>query len=153
MSARRRRGTTLVELMVYLGLISSAMVVLVGLEAMARRSLALQQALIDIELDASTLLGAVRRDVEAARRLELDRGALVVVRHDGVTVRYEAGQRVEGERRVDHPRNAELRVTLDAAPGGPPLVVVEAVFAEQGGAGAVRRAFRRVAAPRGELTP
>ncbi|MCO5165708.1 MAG: hypothetical protein M9894_04990 [Planctomycetes bacterium] len=158
MSTRaRRRGTTLVELMVYLGLISSGMVVLVGLEAMAQRSLALQQALIDLDLEASGLLGALRRDVEAARRLEVERGALVLVRHDGVAVRYEAGLRVEapgaGERRVAYPRNAELRVALDAALEGPPVVTVEAVFVDQGRAGPVRRAHRRVAAPRGELTP
>lgn len=139
----------------YLGLLTSGLAVVAGLELGAQRALAMQQGLIDIELEASGLLGALRRDVEAARSLELGPGALVVVRHDGRRVRYEQGLRVEswdgGERRRTFRLHTELQVSLEGAPGGRPLVVVEATFAQRGAYGLVRRAYRRTASPRGEL--
>lgn len=161
MTARRvrssRRGTTLVELLVYLGLLTSGMTVLMGIELSSQRALALQQALIDIELDASGLLGALRRDVEGARRLELGPDALTVVRHDGRRVSYEKGARVEvwdgGERRQAFRTHTELRVSLDGALEGRPVVVVEATFARRGTYGLATRTYRRTASPRGELNP
>lgn len=153
--SRSRRGLTLVELIVYLGLLTTGVTVLMGIEMGAQRALALQQALIDVELEASGLLGALRRDVEAARRLEVGREALVVVRHDGRRVSYEKGARVEawegGERRQGFASNAELRVSLDGAPEERPVVVVEATFERRGAYGQVRRTYRRTASPRGEL--
>lgn len=158
MSARRqrRRGTTFVELLVYIGLLTSGMLVLGGLELAAQRALTMQQALIDIDLESIGLLGALRRDVEAARRLELDPAALVVERHDGATVRYERGARVESRpgaepRREPFPTNSDLRVSLESALGGKPLVVVEATFRRETRDGAVSRSYRRVASPRGEV--
>lgn len=156
--ARARRGTTLVELLVYIGLLTSGLLVLGGLELGAQRALSLQQGLIDVELESIAMLGALRRDVEAARRLELDPKALVVERHDGRTIRYEAGARLESTagappRRDPFPTNSDLRVSLEAALTGKPLVVVEATFTSKGPHGAVTRSFRRVAAPRGEVGP
>lgn len=154
---RGRRGTTLIELLVYLGLLTSGLTVIMGLELGAQRALSLQQALIDVEHDASNLLGSLRRDVEAARRLELDGHALAVVRHDGRQVRYEPGVRVEtwegGERRDAFARAGELRFTLEAGPDGPPVVIVEATFSQRGAFGLVHRSYRRSASPRGELGP
>ncbi len=152
---RGRRGTTLVELAVYLGLLTSGLTVLAGLELGAQRALGVQQALIDIELESGALLGALRRDVEAASRLELGPDVLEVVRHDGRRVRYEQGARIEtgpdGERRQGYGRHTALRVSLEGTAGGRPLVIVEATFTQRGAYGRVERTYRRTASPRGEL--
>lgn len=160
MSRRRQTGTTLVELLVYVGLLTSGLLVLGGLELGAQRALGLQQGLIDVEFQSLGLLGALRRDVEAARRLALDPKALVVERHDGVSIRYEAGARIETApslgatpRRDAFPTNTDLRISLEGALTGKPLVIVEATFTSKGQHGAVTRSFRRVAAPRGEVGP
>lgn len=149
----RRRGTTFVELLLYMGLLTSGMVVLVGIEAGAARALSLQQALLDVELEQAQLLGALRRDVEAARRLEVDRAALVVHRLDGRVVRYEAGARVESggglaaERRDLFRHNTGLTISVE--PGA--LVVADATFTARGSFGVVERAFRRSASPRARV--
>jgi hypothetical protein len=153
----RRRGTTMIELLVYMGLLTSGMLVLLGIEAGASRALALQQALLDVELESGQLLGQLRRDVEAAARLEVDRDALVVHRQDGRTVRYVAGARVESgaglqsERREAYRHNTALTVSLEGSPGGGPLVIADAAFVVQGTFGKVERAFRRSAAPRARV--
>jgi hypothetical protein len=153
----RRRGATLAELLVYLGLLSAGLLVIGGLEQGARRALTLQQSLIDIDMQATTMLGGLRRDVESARRLEVDRDALVVQRQDGRSVRYERGKRTESGGGLGagvtqtFALNAALRITLEAPPGAAPLVVVEATFTAPGREGKVERTFRRTAAPRAEV--
>lgn len=150
-----RRGVTLVELMVYLALVTAGVMTLGAIEVGAHRALALQEALIAIDLESATLLGALRLDVESARRVALDRDALVVERLDGKTVRYQAGVRVEsgadGERRTAYPSNSALGVTIEAGLDGPPLVRVEATFRRGGAAGTITRVHRRTAAPRREV--
>lgn len=151
-----RRGFTLVELMVYLALVTAGVMTLGAIEVGAHRALALQEALIAIDLESATLLGALRLDVENARRVALDQDALVVERLDGRTVRYQAGSRVESgvggaERRTDYPTNSALRVSIEAGLDGVPLVRVEGTFRRAGAAGAITRVHRRSAAPRREV--
>lgn len=157
--AGRRRGTTFAELLVYIGLLTTGLLVIGGLEQAAQRALQLEQGLIDIEMQAAGLLGSLRRDVEAARRLELDRGVLRIERQDGRLVRYEARRRVESggalpaERVEEFPLNEALAVSFEAEgpPGAARLVVVEATFVSRGRDGKLERKFRRTAAPRAEV--
>lgn len=152
----RRRGTTFAELLVYIGLLTTGVVVIAGLELGARRALTLQQALIDIEMQSAGMLGALRRDVEAARSVEVGERELLVHRQDGRDVRYEPGRRTEtggglAVPRSDlYPLNDELGVSLEAPPGAPPLVVIAATFTARGHEGAIKRTFRRTASPRVE---
>ncbi len=153
----RRRGFTLVELMVYLALVTAGVLTLLSIEMGAHRALALQEALIAIDLESATLLGALRVDVEASRRLAVDEDALVVERFDGRTVRYEAGARIESgggapERRTVYATNSALAVTLEAGLDGAPILRVEATFRREGAAGEVSRVLRRTAAPRREVS-
>jgi hypothetical protein len=155
----RRRGTTFAELLVYMGLLTAGLLVVGGLEQMAGRTLQLEQALIDIEMQAAGLLGAVRLDVARARRLELDAGALVIERHDGRRVRYDAGRRTESggalpaERVEAFPLNTALAVSyeVEGPPGASPILVVDATFTSRGRDGKVERTFRRTASPRAEV--
>ncbi len=152
-----RRGFTLVELMVYLALVTAGVMTLGAIEVGAHRALALQEALIAIDLQSATLLGALRLDVENARRVAVDEDALVVERSDGKTVRYQAGSRVESggdapERRTTYPTNSGLGVSIEAGLDGVPLVRVEATFRRDGAAGTITRVHRRTAAPRREVS-
>lgn len=154
--ARGRRGFTLIELLVYLSLVTAGLVVLGSIEVGAQRALELQEALIDVELTSDELLGALRLDVEASRRLELDRSALVVHRADGRTIRYEAGARTEtsaggAPHRRAFAANVKLEVTLDAGPGQVPVVTVKGTFVRTGRFGEVKRVLHRSAAPRREV--
>jgi type II secretory pathway pseudopilin PulG len=152
----RRRGFTMIELLVYLALATAGLLVLGSIEIGAQRALELQEALIDVELAADELLGALRLDVESSRRLELDRSALVVHRADGKVIRYEAGSRTETPQggkpqRRAFAANVKLEVTLDAGPGQVPVVTVTGTFVRGGRFGEVRRVLRRSAAPRREV--
>ncbi|RMG15502.1 MAG: hypothetical protein D6731_08235 [Planctomycetota bacterium] len=145
----RRRGFTLVELAVYLGLVATALTVFAGVEVTAQRAISLQGALIDVERQANEFLGALRGDVEAARRLDLRAAGseLLVERCDGSTVIYRSGERVvlspKGSRERDrYPLMRSLRVVR--TPAG---VRAEALLAR----GAVRRRFLRGATPRLEV--
>ncbi len=120
----RRRGFTLVELMVYLALVTAGVLTLLSIEMGAHRALALQEALIAIDLESATLLGALRVDVEASRRLAVDEDALVVERFDGRTVRYEAGARIESgggapERRTVYATNSASPACTRCSHEGP----------------------------------
>ena len=161
MSGPRRsggaRGFTLVELMVYLALVTAGVMTLGAIEVGAHRALALQEALIAIDLESATLLGALRLDVENGRRVAIDEDALVVERSDGKTVRYQAGARIESgggaaERRTTYPSNSALAVSIEAGLDGVPLVRVAATFSRGGAAGTITRVHRRTVAPRREVS-
>jgi hypothetical protein len=147
---RRRRGFTLAELAVYMGLVATGVMVFAGIELSAQRSIAIQGTLLDMSTQANTYLGALRRDVEAARsvRIQADGRELLVQRPDGSTVLYRAGLRIElgadGKQRARERYRLliELRIRRPS-PSGPQLIA-EARFAR----GEVERTFRRSAAQR-----
>lgn len=154
--SRRGGGFTLVELMVYLALVTAGVLTLGAIEVGAHRALALQEALIAIDLESAALLGALRVDVESARRVSVEADVLVVERLDGKTVRYAAGSRVESgggapARTTEYVTNSALAVTLEGGLDGLPLVRVEATFRRGGTAGTISRVLRRTAAPRREV--
>ena len=64
----RRRGFTLIELVVYLGLVATALLVFGGIEVSAHRNLAVQSALIDMENQSASYLGALRPPLAATQR-------------------------------------------------------------------------------------
>ncbi len=148
--ARGARGFTLVELMVYLALVVGGLVIVGGLAISAQRTVALQQALIDVDLEATRYLGALRRDVEASRSLELAEGRLSVVRLDGVLVVYGRSTRVEigvdGAElgREGYRHLTEVTFTREGQ-GVVAEVVAQATF---GWRDAVTKRFRRAALPR-----
>ena len=146
---RARRGFTLVELMVTLTLVVGALVVVGGIELGAQRSVALQQALLDMQRQAGLYLARVRRDVEQARTLELQPERLRVVRLDGVEVVYVAGERREREQVERFGSIEELAVSSGAV--AEEVVVTIRCAAPLGRADVVRREFRRVATPRGAI--
>jgi len=150
---RRRGGFTLVELMLYVGLATVGLLFLGSLELAAHRSVMVQQALIDIQIQADGFLGQLRRDVEMARAVahsgEGEDVTLEVVRVDGTTVRYRAGERVEvgpdGETHAEAYRLVrELRVEVSEG-AWPPRVEATAVLLQETSAGEIRRERRRTA--------
>jgi len=92
---RLRRGFTLLELVLYLGLISVGFAIFATVELGAQRGVALQQAMIDVQLNSQNYLSEWRRDVEDSVKLELSSDRLVVVRSDGHRVTYSAKERKE----------------------------------------------------------
>lgn len=92
---RRARGFTLTELMVYMALVTTGLAVFGSIEMGARRSVGLQSALIDLQSASDLTLAAFRRDVEAAKSLQVGADRLEVVRLDGTRVVYDAKERVE----------------------------------------------------------
>lgn len=146
-----RRGFTLIELLVYLSLVSSALVVFGGIELSAQRTVAIQQALVDIHQQSATYLGRFRKDVEDARSLELQRDRLEVVRLDGTRVTYTGGERLEADA-GGKIRGRSIFTTLKAIEvrrvplGG---VELKATFTSRlGWKDDVKRTYRRVATPR-----
>jgi len=145
----RRRGFTLAELAVYMALVSMAMLLFAGIELSAQRSVRVQGALLDIESQGLRCLGALRRDVEAARSVTvLDQGReLLLQMDDGGAVLYRAGARTElapdGRQRAREGFGllVDLRVSQEPSSG---RVRVEARFAR----GEVRRTLLRSALPR-----
>lgn len=92
-SARRlRRGFTLVELVVYLSLITVGMLLVGAVEMTAKRSVDQQRALIDVQLQGDAFLGRLRRDVEAARKVSTESGVphtvIALTLGDGTLVRW-----------------------------------------------------------------
>ncbi len=152
--AGRRRGFTLVELVVYAGLVSVGLAVLLGLEVSARRTAASEGDLLDVAAEADALLGAFRLDVEAARDLRLREGGLDLERIDGARVRYDARGREEAgdPARRATPSLAGLELTLLPSVGGaPPVARAVARFERRGAHGLIARRFERSAAPRLEV--
>ena len=100
-----RRGFTLIEVMIYCALVTVGLATFVAVEVSARKSVALQGAILDVEEQSRRFLDAWRRDVEAAQSVTLKRNAkaprgvdaLVVVRLDGRRVEYSLGKRVESD--------------------------------------------------------
>ena len=146
----RRRGFTLVELVVYMSLVTTGLMVFAGLELSAQRATAVQGALMDIATQSSTYMGRLRRDVEGARGLRIgaEGKELLVQRLDGTAVIYKVGERIElssdGKQRGRE--RFRLLVELEVRQGHGSLVEVRAAFAR----GEVRRVHVRTAAPRRE---
>ena len=69
----RRRGFTILELLIYFSLVTTAMVVFGGIELGAQRTVDMQHALIEINTQAQSYMFVFRRDVESARSLEVRR--------------------------------------------------------------------------------
>lgn len=151
----QRRGFTLLEVVIYCGLVTVGLATFIAVEVSARRNTALQGAILDVEGEARRFLDAWRQDVEAAQSVTIQRGAqgasdgLEVVRLDGTKVRFSLGKRVEldakgaqvGEDRYAHHTalrfkltKRELEASLDAR--------------RSLGDKALTRAYRRVATPR-----
>lgn len=149
MIRRAARAFTLVELMVYLALVTGGMVVVGGLALSAQRTVALQQALIDVNVEASRYLARLRRDVEASRELDVSPDRLVVTRLDGVLVVYGLRTRVEiGEKGAERGRDVFPNLTSAAfAREGAAVVATLEATATFGWRDAVHKRFRRVATP------
>ncbi|HBP18441.1 MAG TPA: hypothetical protein DEA08_11745, partial [Planctomycetes bacterium] len=94
---RLARSFTLLELVLYLGLISVGFAMFATIEVNAQRSVALQQAMIDVQLTSQDYLSEWRRDVEDSAKLELSPERLVIVRRDGHRVTYTAQERQESD--------------------------------------------------------
>jgi hypothetical protein len=150
---RRRRGFTLIELCVYLSLVSSALLVFGGIELSARRSLSVQSALIDMENQASSYLGALRRDVEASTAVDVKADTVLVHKFDGSGVVYRAGERREldpaGKERV---REVYPLLGAIVATQAGSRVSVEARFSVELGWAKLERTFSRGASPRREVS-
>jgi prepilin-type N-terminal cleavage/methylation domain-containing protein len=153
MNRRLARGFTLVELMVYLALISSALGVFAGITLQAQRSLSVQSTLIDFENQAASYLGALRRDVEGAKGLDVRKDRVLVHLLDGSAVIYRAGERTvldaQGKQRARE--LFSLLAALSAEQDGAG-VRVEARFAIDLHWGQVQRTFRKAATPRREVS-
>ena len=149
---KRSRGFTLVEMMVYMSLVAVGLLAAGGIELQAQQALAVQASLVDIDRQSASYLGQLRRDVEDASRLEVKGGAeLVVFDRDGGSVVYRAGERVVlfpgGTVRAREPYRLLKTLTIADAKQPRRLAVV-ARFEQDD----VVRTFRRVAAPRREVT-
>lgn len=120
----RRRGVTLVELIVYISLVSAGVLLIGGVELFAQRCLHLQQSLIEVELQTAGFGGQLRRDVEEARALTVDGDRLQLVTLGGETVRYLPGGRelldAAGEvaQRDEFPEVAGCSFTLERLASG-----------------------------------
>jgi hypothetical protein len=147
-----RRGFTIAELVIYMGLVTSALAVFGGISISAQRSLGLQSTLIDMENQAAGYLGSFRRDVEAAKSLEVREDRVLVHRLDGSAVIYRAGERsvLDAEGTQSGREVFGLLRGLSAKRIGG-QVHVEARFFLDLYWGQVARTFRRAAAPRREV--
>lgn len=90
---RARRGFTLVELLVYLSLVTVGLLLVGAVEMTAQRTADLQQALIEVQRQGDSFLGHLRRDVEASRRVSREGDALLLTLGDGRQVRWTPGLR------------------------------------------------------------
>lgn len=149
--SRRRRGFTLVELIVYLGLMTMGLLLVGAIELTAQRAADMQQALIEVQLAADAFLGHLRRDVEAARRVTREGQELVLELQDGRRVRWLPGVREElaapgltiPARREVHPAVTSWELRLEVA-GAHTRVTVDAKLEARtrGGSPVVRRRSR-----------
>jgi type II secretory pathway pseudopilin PulG len=147
---RSTRGFTLAELLVYLALVSTALVVFGMIEMGARRSVALQGALIDCESSAQRYLSPLRRDVEDARSVAAVTTCLNIVRLDGTRVTYTAKERVErsaeGKVVVRQPFALAQKVEFSASKNEVRAkLTLRCVF---GWRDAIERTYERVSTPR-----
>lgn len=105
----RRRGFTLIELMLYLSLVTVGLLLIGAVEMTAKRSVDTQQSIIDVQLHGDAFLGRLRRDVELARQVRVEAGVPVTVLGltllDGTRVRWGPGWREE--QRGDGPARRE----------------------------------------------
>lgn len=148
----RRRGFTLIEMVVYMGLVTTGLIVCGGIELQAQRSVAVQGSLVDIDTQALDFLGKLRRDVEDGRTLTVRDGAeLVVLRLDGSSVIYRTGTRIDlsaaGKERTRERYRLQTGFSASVSKA-PSKVAVIATFKR----GDVERTFHKVAAPRLEVT-
>ena len=106
----RRRGLTLIELMVYMALVTMGLLMVGNVELAAQRSASLQQALLDLELRAHDFSRDLRSDIEAAGHIRYirEQDTLEIRRHDGRWIYYRPGRRAE---RADHD-GPDLRLDL-----------------------------------------
>ena len=146
---RARRSFTLAEMLVYLALVTGALVAIGGLSLSAQRTLRLQQSLIDINVDATRYLSALRRDVEAARTLHVEPARLELLRADGRRVVYIVGRRLEsaGAGAGGALHFPTMRGLSVAAVGSGVRVRID-LTAPGADGGEVRRTFEGAAAPR-----
>jgi type II secretory pathway pseudopilin PulG len=154
---RRSSGFTLIELMVYMSLVTMGLMACGGIELQAQKAVAVQAALVDIDRQATGYLGQLRRDVEDSRKLEVQGNAeskgsdLIVHDRDGGAVIYRAGERVvlfpSGKQRAREPFRLLKTLTVVIAKE-PSRVAVVATFK----GGEIERTFHRVAAPRQEVS-
>jgi Tfp pilus assembly protein PilE len=159
--ARARRGFTLLEVMIYCALVTVGLATFIAVEVSARKSTALQGAILDVEEQSRRYLGAWRQDVEAAKRVTLKRSAkgaaptpaepdqVEIVRLDGSKVQYTLGKRVELDAKgakVGEDRYAHLRTLSFKLDKGQ----VEASLSARRSLGqnSLTRTYRRVATPR-----
>ncbi|MGE0712240.1 MAG: type II secretion system protein [Planctomycetota bacterium] len=147
---RGGRGFTLVELAIYLALVTVGLATFASIEEAARRGVALQGALIDVQRTGQDYLSSFRADVEGASVAQVASDALFVQRQDGSKVRYDGAGRREWDA-----RGAEL-------PAGPAALVASAHFeragrevrlelqvrCQFGWREAIERTYRRTATPR-----
>lgn len=149
--AAAHRGFTLAEVLVYMALVTGSLVAIGGLALTAQQTLRLQQSLVDINVDATQFLSSLRRDVEAARRLDVEAARLTVHLPDGRRVVYAP------EARTEYTAAGELRGTIhfptlkgltvaSLASGVQVKLAMEAPGAER--RDRVRRTFEGTAAPR-----
>lgn len=149
--SRRRRGFTLVELIVYLGLMTMGLLLVGAIELTAQRAADMQQGLIEVQLAADSFLGHLRRDVEAARRVTREGRELVLELQDGRRVRWGPGLREElaaggppaPARREVHPVVKSWELQLEVlGPHTRVTVEVELEGRTRGGTPIVRRRSR-----------
>ena len=156
MKLRRRltRSFTLLELVLYLGLISVGFAMFATIEVNAQRSVALQQAMIDIQLTSQDYLSEWRRDVEDSAKLELSDERLVIVRRDGHRVTYTAQERVEvdaaGKPIANRTFARATKVTFSRPAATGPLQAELTVRVRFGWRDALERRAQRSALPRRE---
>jgi hypothetical protein len=174
---RKRTGAyTLVELIVYMALVTGALAVMVGLEMAASRASFLERALVDLALRGDDLGARFRDDIRQAVRIVTPAARpgtiLIVGLPSGAEVRYELELPDKGKLKTER-----LVRTLHARPGAEPLertayeglerfafghdargarteYVLEATFVyARGGEVSARRSFRYAASPIAEGSP
>jgi prepilin-type N-terminal cleavage/methylation domain-containing protein len=151
-----RKGFTLIELIVYLALVSSAATVLLGLEIAASRSTYLESALLTIHGQADRLLSTFSDDVAAATACRME-GELLVLEQALGRIEYVPSAGALERRVIDgtekgnpqHFANIEsTRFAIEEA-GSRPLVTCEVTFAAPTGEGQVaRKRFAALRRPR-----
>lgn len=92
-SRARARGFTLVELLVYLSLVTVGLLLVGAVEMTAQRAADLQQALIEVQRHGDGFLARLRRDVESAQRISQQGNELLLTFSDGRQVRWTPGRR------------------------------------------------------------
>lgn len=92
-SRGRARGFTLVELLVYLSLVTVGLLLVGAVEMTAQSAADLQQALIEVQRQGDGFLAHLRRDVESSQRISQQGDVLLLTFSDGRQVRWAPGRR------------------------------------------------------------